>query len=94
MISIPATDPGSGIFAHRRRYAKLLAQLSDRKFIAPRPTCGRTSCSFIPTFCPIDTKKDAAHWQGVLTGLDQLKAAAPLQLLPAARHNDPCMPQA
>jgi hypothetical protein len=30
---------------------------------------------------PIETKKDEAHWQAVLTGLDQLKLVAPAATL-------------
>jgi hypothetical protein len=33
---------------------------------------------------PIETKKDAAHWQGVLTELEQLKSVAPAAI-PAGR---------
>ncbi len=46
-------------------YAKLLAQLSKRKFGLTSRNC--------------ETDKNAVRWQSVLTELDQLKAAAPVQ---------------
>jgi hypothetical protein len=59
-------------------YAKLLAQLSERKF-------GRTSSElrenilqfYSDLSLPIATKKDQVRWRGVLTELDQLKVVTP-----------------
>ena len=63
-------------------YAKLLAQLSDRKFDLASPDLRENIQQFYSDLSlPIETKKDAAHWQGVLTALDQLKTAAPVQTL-------------
>src|SRR6478609_1056199 len=63
-------------------YAKLLAQLSDRKFDLASPELRANILQFyFDLSLPIETKKDTAHWQGVLTGLDQLKTAAPVQTL-------------
>ena len=63
-------------------YAKLLAQLSNRKFDLASPDLRANIMQFYSDLSlPIETKKDAAHWQGVLTGLDQLKTAAPVQTL-------------
>ena len=60
-------------------YAKLLGQLSDRKFDLASADLRANILQFYSDLTlPIETKKDAAHWQGVLTGLDQLKDAAPV----------------
>ena len=59
-------------------YAKLLAQLSERKFGLTSPTCAITSCSSPPTSRQaIETKKNQVRWQGMLTALDQLRSVAP-----------------
>ena len=59
-------------------YAKLLAQLSDRKFNLMTPQLHENILQFYSDLSvPIDTKKDAILWQAVLTELDQLKVAAP-----------------
>jgi hypothetical protein len=60
-------------------YAKLLAQLSERKF-------DRTSAelrdnilqSYSDLSPPIETKKDQRNWQNILTELDQLKLVIPV----------------
>jgi len=60
-------------------YAKLLAQLSERKFTLMSPELRTNILDFYSDLsAPIETKKDEVRWQGVLTGLDQLKALAPL----------------
>jgi len=59
-------------------YATLLAQLSDKKFdTTPSDLRANILDFYSDLSVPIDTKKDPARWQSVLTGLDQLKAAAP-----------------
>jgi hypothetical protein len=59
-------------------YATLLAQLSDRKFDRTSPELRDNILNFYSDLsAPIDTKKDQAHWQVVLTALDQLKSVAP-----------------
>jgi hypothetical protein len=59
-------------------YAKLLSQLSDRKFDLTTVELRDNILRFYSDLsAPIETKKDEAHWQGVLAALDQLKALAP-----------------
>jgi len=59
-------------------YAKLLAQLSERKFALTSPELRDNILQFYSDLSvPIETKKDGARWQAVLTELDQLKSAAP-----------------
>jgi hypothetical protein len=59
-------------------YAKLLARLSDRKFDGTSPELRDDILQFYYSdlSAPIETKKDEARWQGVLTALDQLKSMA------------------
>jgi hypothetical protein len=60
-------------------YATLLAQLSKRKFDNTSPALRDNIMQFYSDLSlPIETKKDQARWQGVLTSLDQLKAASPV----------------
>jgi hypothetical protein len=59
-------------------YAKLLAQLSDRKFDRTSPELRANILEFYSDLsAAIETKKDNVRWQSVLKSLDQLKAAAP-----------------
>jgi hypothetical protein len=59
-------------------YAKLLAQLSSRKFDRTSPELRDNILQFYSDqSLPIETKKDPVRWQAVLTELDQLKSAAP-----------------
>jgi hypothetical protein len=59
-------------------YAKLLAQLSERKFDRATPELRKNILQFYSDLSlPIETKKDQVRWEGVLTSLDQLKALAP-----------------
>jgi Zinc dependent phospholipase C len=61
-------------------YAKLLAQLSKRKFDLTSPELRANILQFYSDLTvSIETKKDGVRWQSVLTELDQLKAAAPVQ---------------
>jgi hypothetical protein len=58
-------------------YAKLLAQLSERKFDLMSPELRANILQFYSDLSvPIETKKDGVRWQSVLTELDQLKAVA------------------
>jgi len=60
-------------------YAKLLSRVSDRKFDLTTPELRDNILQFYADrSLPIETKKDAVRWQGVLTALDQLKFAAPV----------------
>ena len=59
-------------------YAKLLAQLSERKFDRTSPELRDNILQFYSDLSlPIETKKDQVRWQGVLTSLDQLKSVTP-----------------
>jgi len=59
-------------------YAKLLAQLSERKFDRTSPELRDNILQFYSDLSlPIETKKDEVRWQGVLTSLDQLKSLTP-----------------
>jgi hypothetical protein len=60
-------------------YAKLLAQLSDRKFDLTSPELRDNILQFYSDpSAAIDTKRDALRWQSVLMSLGQLKALAPV----------------
>jgi hypothetical protein len=60
-------------------YAKLLAQLSERKFELTSPELRDNILQFYSDLSiPIETKKDQVHWQSVLTSLDQLKSVVPV----------------
>jgi len=60
-------------------YAKLLAQLSERKFDLTTPELRDNILQFYSGLsAAIETKKDQVRWQGVLTELDQLKLVTPI----------------
>src|SRR5580704_15848897 len=59
-------------------YAKLLSQLSERHFESTPPDLRANILDFYSDLsAPIETKKDSARWQSVLTSLDQLRLATP-----------------
>jgi hypothetical protein len=59
-------------------YAKLLSQLSDRKFDVTLPELRANILDFYSEpGAPIETKKDPVLWQSVLRSLDQLKSVTP-----------------
>ena len=59
-------------------YAQLLSQLSDKKFDSTTPDLRANILAFYSDLsAPIETKKDQARWQSVLTSLDQLRLAPP-----------------
>jgi hypothetical protein len=59
-------------------YAKLLSQLSDRKFDLTSPELRDNILQFYSDpSAAIETKKDQARWQNVLTELIQLKSLTP-----------------
>jgi hypothetical protein len=65
-------------------YAKLLGQLSERKFDLTTPALRDNVLRFYADLsAPIETKKDKGRWEKVLTGLEQLKSANPLPILTA-----------
>lgn len=58
-------------------YATLLARLSKRKFALTSPELRANILQYYSDLSvPIETKKDTARWQSLLTDLNQLKAAA------------------
>jgi len=60
-------------------YAKLLSQLSERKFGLTSPELRVNILQFYSDpSAAIETKKDQARWQNVLTALEQLKSMAPV----------------
>ena len=63
-------------------YAKLLGQLAKRKFDLTSLELRENILDFYSDLSlPLETKKDSAHWQSVLTDLDQLKLFAPAPIL-------------
>jgi hypothetical protein len=68
-------------------YAKLLAQLSERKFDRTSPELRDNILKFYSdNSAAIDTKKDPVRWRRVLTSLEQLKSVSPV---PAAGSSIP-----
>ena len=66
-------------------YAKLLAQLTVRKFSLTTPALRDDILLFYSDLsAPIETKKDTAQWQVLLVSLDQLKLVIPAPALAAA----------
>ncbi len=66
-------------------YAKLLAQLSDRKFDLTSPELRDNILQFYSDpSTAIETKRDAVRWQNVLTSLDQLRSVAPVAAVGAS----------
>jgi hypothetical protein len=67
-------------------YAKLLGQLSDRKFDLTMAGLRDNILLFYSDLtAPFETKKDKDRWQSVLTSLDQLRLVTPVQALAAGR---------
>jgi hypothetical protein len=59
-------------------YAKLLSQLTERKFdLTTAALQGDILQFYSDLSAPIETKKDQARWQSVLVSLDQLKLVTP-----------------
>jgi hypothetical protein len=66
-------------------YAKLLGQLMERKFALTSPQLRDNILSFYGDLSlPLETKKDSARWQSVLSSLDQLKLFTPGPILAAS----------
>jgi Zinc dependent phospholipase C len=66
-------------------YAKLLGQLTDRKFDLTTPDLRDNILHFYSDLSlPLETKKDSARWQSVLTSLDQLKLVSPTPIIAAS----------
>jgi hypothetical protein len=69
-------------------YAKLLSQLSAKKFDSTPPELRANILDFYSDLsAPIETKKDAAHWQNVLTSLDQLRSLNPPPVVASSPAN-------
>src|ERR1700722_18434960 len=63
-------------------YAKLLGQLSGRKFDKTSPPLRDNILLFYSNLSlPIDTKDNPTEWKNVLSQLDQLKSVAPLPVI-------------
>jgi len=72
-------------------YAKLLGQLTARKFDLTSPDLRVNILNFYSDLSlPLETKKDPTQWQSVLTSLDQLKSVAPnVSVAPAMSQQTP-----
>ena len=63
-------------------YAKLLSQLSNKKFDSTSPELRANILDFYSDLsAPIETKKQLASWQSVLTSLEQLRQVTPPPVL-------------
>jgi Zinc dependent phospholipase C len=70
-------------------YAKLLGQLSSRKFDRTTPELRADILDFYSDLsASIDTKREQDDWKKVLTELDQLRAITPSPALADRPHND------
>lgn len=69
-------------------YAKLLGQLAERKFDLTSADLRDNILNFYSDLSlPLETKKDSARWQNVLSSLDQLKLFTPTPILAATPAN-------
>ena len=69
-------------------YAKLLGQLTARKFDTTSPDLRQNILSFYGDLsAPIETKKDTVRWQSVVSSLDQLKQDIVLPTLASSPAN-------
>ena len=69
-------------------YAKLLGQLAKRNFDLTSADLRENILNFYSDLSlPLETKKDSAHWQSVLSSLDQLKLVTPTPVLAASPAN-------
>jgi hypothetical protein len=65
-------------------YAKLLAQLSNRKFDLTSPELRDNILDFYSDLsAPIETKKERDDWESVLSELEQLKSITPIPVAAA-----------
>jgi hypothetical protein len=63
-------------------YAKLLGQLSERKFVGTSPELRANILDFYSDLSvPIATKKDQDDWKKILSELDQLKSITPIPIV-------------
>src|SRR5229473_2824181 len=69
-------------------YAKLLGQLTERKFDLTSLELRDNILNFYSDLSlPLETKKDSNRWQSVLSSLEQLKLVAPTPVLAASPAN-------
>jgi hypothetical protein len=69
-------------------YAKLLSQLSAKKFDStPSELRANILAFYSDLSAPIETKKDPAQWRNVLTSLDQLRLATPSPIVASTPAN-------
>jgi hypothetical protein len=69
-------------------YAKLLSQLAERKFDLTSADLRDNILNFYSDLSlPLETKKDSARWQSVLSSLDQLKLVTPTPIPAASPGN-------
>ncbi len=74
-------------------YAKLLGQLSGRKFDLTTTDLRHNILQFYSDLsASIETKKDMEDWQSVLTSLDQLKLLTPLPAVAEIRAQNAAVP--
>ena len=67
-------------------YAKLLDRLTRQKFALTSPELRVNVLNFYSNLSlPLETKKDSARWQSVLSSIDQLKLFSPAPILAAGR---------
>jgi hypothetical protein len=91
-LALPNCDLDSGAATKAAEYSltdetyeKLLAQLSERKFDLTSPELRADILQFYSDLsAPIETKRDPAHWQSVLTSLDQLRLVIPAPVVAAS----------
>jgi hypothetical protein len=71
-------------------YAKLLAQLSERKFDLTSPELRANILQFYADLSlAIETRKNSVRWQSMLTSLEQLKAMPPVPSVAARTSTSP-----
>ncbi len=91
-LVLPDCDLDSGLVTKAAEYsltddtyAQLLGQLSGRKFDRTSPDLRDNILQFYSDLSvPIETKKDHARWQRLLTSLDELKSAVPAPTVAAS----------
>jgi len=91
-VELPNTDLDSGQLTTAAEYsltddayAKLLAQLTERKFVLTSPELRANILQFYSDpSAAIETKKDPVRWQAVLLSLDQLKSVVPTPTVAAS----------
>jgi len=94
-LALPNSDLDSGKLTAAAEYsltddtyAKLLSQLSVKKFDSTPPELRANILNFYSDLsAPIETKKDSVRWQSVLTSLDQLRLVTPAAMVAGSPAN-------